>query len=291
VLAVGAQAAVKLDGTGSDLNGVFDGMSLLKDLNSGKKPKVGNNVLVIGGGNVAVDCARTALRLGAKDVTLVYRRTKAEMPAIAAEVKEAVDEGVKIVDSWGPKSLSGKAGKVTAAVFQKYTGTKKGVPTFDASTTKTIDCDTVILAIGQSVDLSLVSKKSAIKCDKGLIVADATGATADAAVYAAGDAVTGPATVIQAIAAGHKVAKAIAASFGTVIPEKYHNDELANLNNPTFQFHLREVTKEARVAETVLDAKDRANSFKEVNSGFSDKAACIKEARRCITCRCSSMGY
>jgi len=291
LLAVGAQSASKLDAEGANLNGVIEGMEMLKDINSGKKTKIGNKVIVIGGGNVAVDCARTALRLGAKEVSLVYRRSKAEMPAIAAEVVEAEDEGVKIVDTWGPKELTGKAGKITAAVFQKYTGTRKGAPTFDAATTKTIECDTVILAIGQSVDLSLVSKKSAVKAEKGLIaVKDCV--TDDPAVFAAGDAVSGPKTVIEAIAAGHAAARAIAASFGTVVPFKAKaGTTLANLAEPTFQFHLREITKEARVAETVLAAKDRAAGFKEVNTGFADKAACIKEARRCITCRCTSMGY
>ena len=294
VLAVGAQGSSRLGVEGEDLSGIYQGLDFLRELNSGKSPKLGKKVLVLGGGNVAIDCARACVRLGAQDVSIVYRRHKADMPAYPSEIKEAQEEGVVIHDGWGPKTIVAKAGKVSAVEFQKYTpkagADRTSAPAYDPRVTQKFDCDTLILAIGQTTDLGDLS----VKTNKNgtIAVTDKTQAASKAGIFAAGDAVSGPATVIEAIASGQRAATAVDAYLqGKEVVVETAKVRIAELADLDFQFHLREVTKENRVAETVLPAKGRAGNFKEVNLGLADKAACIKEARRCITCRCSSMAY
>lgn len=199
---------------GSDLNGVFHALDFLWDVNSGKKVDLGNNVVVVGGGNVAVDAARTALKLGANNVTILYRRSKEEMPAIPWEVKEAENEGVKIEFLVAPKRILGENGKVTAVECIRMllgepdeSGRRKPVP-IEGSEFKH-EANMVILAIGETADVSFLPKDIELNDDGTVWVNPITMETSIRGVFAGGDVATGPATVIEAIRAGKTAAESI----------------------------------------------------------------------------------
>ena len=184
-LAVGAQKSAKLGIPGEDLKGVMGGIDFLREVNLGNKPEIGRKVVVIGGGNVAIDVARTALRLGA-DVTVAYRRKEEDMPADPDEVSEAKREGVKFLFEHKPVEIIGKDGKAVKLVCE---GDECAV-----------DC--VIAAIGQKIDLGGLAEAIAVD-EKGRVIADpVTQQTSVADIFAGGDAVTGPKFAIDAIAAG-----------------------------------------------------------------------------------------
>ena len=189
-LAIGAQKAAPLGIPGEELKGVIGGIDFLKKVNLGKKPKLGKAVAVVGGGNVAIDVARTALRLGA-DVTVVYRRKESDMPADPDEVAEARAEGVKFIFEHKPVELVGKDGKVTALRCDKGD----------------IEANSVIAAIGQRVDWGKLDVGELQTDKKGLAVADAlTYQTAQKDIFVGGDVYTGPKFAIDAIAAGKEAA-------------------------------------------------------------------------------------
>ena len=189
-LAIGAQKAAPLGVPGEDLKGVFGGIDFLREVNLGKKVKVGKKVAVVGGGNVAMDVARTAIRLGA-DVTVVYRRKEENMPADPEEVAEAREEGVKFVFEHKPVEIVGKDGKVAALKCDKGE----------------IKVDTVIAAIGQRIDWGSLDVGELKTTEKGAAIADElTYQTAQPDIFVGGDCYTGPKFAIDAIAAGKEAA-------------------------------------------------------------------------------------
>ena len=190
-LAIGAQAGARLGVEGEDLKGVFSGVEFLHEIAEGKKVKIGKNVIVIGGGNVAMDVARCAKRLGADKVTVAYRRTEKDMKASPLEIKEAREDGVEFIFEHKPVRIIGKDGKVTAFEFDKGE----------------IPCDTVIAAIGQKVDLGAMKLGDAVINENGTVAAaELTYQTAQKDIFAVGDVQTGPRFVIDAIAAGREAA-------------------------------------------------------------------------------------
>ncbi len=213
-LSIGAHQSSKLNIPGETLSGVFPGVEFLRAINLGEKVKIGKRVAVIGGGNVAIDVARSALRLGSKRVDLYYRRSKKEMPAIPEEVEEAIREGVKIHLLVAPVQIVGKAGKVSGMECIRMQlaepdekGRRKPIP-IEGSQFK-VDADTIISAIGQRVDpkpLKGLEKNS----DGTIRVHPETGETNRKGIFAGGDMVTGPGWAIDAIAAGKRGAEAIA---------------------------------------------------------------------------------
>jgi NADPH-dependent glutamate synthase beta subunit-like oxidoreductase len=211
---VGAHRNQKLNIEGVDLKGVVHALEFLWNVNSGEKFEVGKNVAVIGGGNVAVDAARTILRCGTKDVTLLYRRSREEMPAIPWEVKEGENEGMKIEFLVSPKRILGDDGKVVAVECVRTrldepdeTGRRKAIP-IEGSEFKR-ETDMVILAIGETPDLDFLPKDIELNEDGTIWVDPLTMETSMQGVFAGGDAVTGPATVIEAIRAGKCAATSI----------------------------------------------------------------------------------
>jgi NADPH-dependent glutamate synthase beta subunit-like oxidoreductase/2,4-dienoyl-CoA reductase-like NADH-dependent reductase (Old Yellow Enzyme family) len=285
-VAAGAHKSVPLGVPGEDLNGVYHGTALLKEMSLGNKVKVGAKVAVIGGGNVAVDAARSALRAGAKEVAIVYRRSRDEMPAYPEEVAAAEGEGIKIQFLALPTKVIGKAGKVAGLECIK---TELGTP--DASGRRkpepvkgsefVIDVDTVIAAVGEVPDLSFLdTAKFALNGNKTLKVASPAFVTNVKGVFAGGDAVTGPATVIEAIAAGKKAAEAI---------DKYLRGESLDYQEPVPSIigiddvDLERFKKRDRQEMPQLPATERAKSFGEVELGFSELAA-LFEADRCFQC-------
>lgn len=188
-VAVGAQKAAALGIPGEEL--AFGGVDFLHEVAEGKKPALGKKVVVVGGGNVAIDVARTAIKLGVKDVTIVYRRTEKDMKADALEVKEAREDGVKFLFEHKPVEIVSKDGKVTA--FKCECGDVK--------------CDTVIAAIGQKIDLGGIAAEGLALTEKGTVIAkELTYQTNVPDIFAGGDVQTGPKFVIDAIAAGREAA-------------------------------------------------------------------------------------
>jgi NADPH-dependent glutamate synthase beta subunit-like oxidoreductase/CO/xanthine dehydrogenase FAD-binding subunit len=210
-LASGAWGERSLDLDKKEL--LTPGIEFLSSIELGKKPAVGKNVLVIGGGNVAVDVAVTARRLGAAKVTMVCLESREEMPAFEEEISEALHEGVTFLTSFGPDRIIEKKGKVAGlevvSCKSVFDATGRFNPAFDPSVKKTIDADQIILAIGQSTDLAYT--RDEVDTLRGLIVIDEkTQATNLEGVYAGGDIVSGPLSVIHAVAAGRKTAYVIA---------------------------------------------------------------------------------
>jgi NADPH-dependent glutamate synthase beta subunit-like oxidoreductase len=206
---------------GGDLKGVIQAVDFLWEVNSGGNVEVGKKVAVIGGGNVAIDAAKTAHKLEAGEVTILYRRSKEEMPAIPWETKEAEDEGVKIELLVAPKKIIGTNGQVSAIECVRMelgepdeSGRKKPIPIEGSEFTR--ETDMVILATGETPDLDFLPKETEMNDDGTLWVNPLTMETSLKGVFAGGDAVTGPATVIEAIRAGKCAAKSIENSLRSI---------------------------------------------------------------------------
>ena len=213
-IGAGAHKSRKLKIEGENLEGVVHALEFLWNANLGKIKTIGENVVVIGGGNVAVDAARTALELEAKEVTILYRRSKEEMPANPWEVKEAEEAGVKIEFLVAPKKILAKNGKVSAIECVRMelgepdeTGRRKPIPVEDSEFKR--EADMVILAIGETPDIGFLPKEIELNENGTVWVNPVTMETSLKGVFAGGDVVSGPATVIEAIAAGKRAAESI----------------------------------------------------------------------------------
>jgi 2-oxoacid:acceptor oxidoreductase gamma subunit (pyruvate/2-ketoisovalerate family) len=285
-IASGAHRAQAMGIPGEDAKGVVSGVSFLRDIRLGKKIKVGFKTVVIGGGNVAVDAARSALRLGAKEVVILYRRSREEMPAGKEEIAACEAEDIKIEFLVGPVEIlvkNGKASGIKCVRMKLGRKDKSGRrnPTPVPGSEFIVDADMVIPAVGQFPDTAFASGDKNLKiAANGTLVVDAKNLVATKEyVYAGGDVVTGPATVVEAIAAGKKAAVAIdAAISGQPLPETTQAEviEYQDLNTDYF-------TKEPRQAEPELPAGKRISSFKEVNTGLKESAV-MHEAGRCFHC-------
>jgi 2-oxoacid:acceptor oxidoreductase delta subunit (pyruvate/2-ketoisovalerate family) len=203
-LAPGAHKSRTLGIDGERVKGVLSGLAFLKDVALGKKTGIGKRVLVVGGGNTAVDAARSAIRLGS-DVTILYRRSRAEMPAFPEEIKAAEDEGVKIEILTAPVEVLDTAGRVAGAVIARMElgapdESGRRSPRLIAGSEEEIDCTTLITAIGEDIDLSLVP--SALHVDRGALRTEETGRTEWHNVFAGGDFTLTPRTVVDALASG-----------------------------------------------------------------------------------------
>lgn len=210
-LAIGAQKSAKLNIPGEELEGVFGGVEFLREVNLGNKPAIGKRCAVIGGGNVAMDVCRSAVRLGAEETYIIYRRSQDEMPADPEEVKEAMEEGVKFRFLNAPVDIIGRDGKVSALKVEAMElgepdekGRRRPIGT---GKFETIELDSVIGAIGQTVDWGGLDVGRLVTTKKGTAEADAlTYQTAQPDIFVGGDCYTGPSFAINAIAAGKEAA-------------------------------------------------------------------------------------
>jgi NADH-quinone oxidoreductase subunit F len=283
---VGAPLGSKLGIPGENMPGVADGVEFLREYNLSGTAKVGRNVAVIGGGNVAVDVARTALRLGAKSVTLVYRRTRDEMPAYKEEVEEALREGVKIEFLVAPTEIAAENGLVTGLRC-----TRMELGEFDRSGRRRpkervgdefeIEADQVIGAIGQSLPSEEIVDGTGLKIGRShfLDAHPVTGQTSVEWIFAGGDAVTGPSSVIGAIAAGERAAVGMdqyltGASHAFWRTEKTVDTSFDPDADPVMY---------ARPALRMIPVSQRKRNFKEVELPLSATAA-LREAKRCLRC-------
>jgi NADPH-dependent glutamate synthase beta subunit-like oxidoreductase/2,4-dienoyl-CoA reductase-like NADH-dependent reductase (Old Yellow Enzyme family) len=297
-VAAGSQNSAKLNVPGEDASGVLQALSFLKDVNSGKKVAIGKNVVVIGGGSVAMDVATCAQRLGAGSVTVTCLEcSHDEMPAQNDEIDQALEEGIKLEMSWGPKQIIVSGGKVKGVELKActtcYDKNHKFAPAYDEKKIKKIDADMVITAIGQRVDLSFMEGSKVKATKRGTIDTEARSlATNVAGIFAGGDVARGQGTMIEAMADAKKAAVAIDCYLrGVELPPPPPEPIIADVTEPAFVFHLREYTKEPRCKAEATPAAKRKSNFTEVNLGFKDEKVCVEEARRCLTCRCSAVRY
>jgi len=249
-------------------------------------------VLVVGGGNTAIDAARTALRLGAADVTLLYRRTREEMPANDIEIAEAEEEGLIFEYLSAPVSIAEQNGRLEVECIRMKlgepdeSGRRRPVPVEGSSYKK--EADILIAAIGQSAELGFLRSRDLITL-KDTVKADTeTGTTKDNFIFAAGDCVTGPATVIEAIAGGRRAALSIDHYLRTgeragAPPVEFNISKGSLEDMPEEYFELYE--KAPRVLMPALEPEDRKTGFSEIEKGLSESQA-LSEASRCLECGC-----
>jgi len=290
-ISAGAHVSRKLGIEGEAKKGVNYGVEFLRQVGNAKeKPKVKENVVVIGGGNVAVDVARTALRLGAKKVELVSLEQRKEMPAYEDEIEATLGEGIVIRNGWGPKQILGN-GSVTGIELKKcvsvFDKNGKFSPSYNENKTLTIDTDQVIVAIGQMVDGEL-TKHIGVTIERGCFKANpVTLETSVKGVFAGGDNASGPASVIDAVAAGKRAAESIGRYLNG---EEMLSDRFEHTLKPVPENLLpstKNIDKKARAKAIELAVDKRTNNFNEIEAAFSIDEA-IAEAERCLNCaQCS----
>ena len=281
-VATGAHKSSTLRIPGEDKEGVIDALAFLRDAALGEIRSISGRVAVIGGGNAAIDAARTALRLGAQSVAIFYRRTREEMPAIADEVEDAIAEGIDLRELVAPMSVEGDSRVTGIRCVEMELGdadeSGRRRPVSKPGSELVIDCEHVVVAIGQGPDLDFITRDGQLVVSDGRLDADpVTQRVGDEALFAGGDVVTGPATIIEAIAAGQRAAQAIdifLGGDGELPPDrgfapKVKPDESA--------------ADVARHAVGVMSPSERAKSFAEAVDGYSIETAC-KEAWRCLRC-------
>ncbi len=289
-IAVGAQLDKKLGLEGEDLPGIIPGLQALRAINSDKEVNMGEKTLIIGGGNVAIDVARTAVRMGT-EVTLCYRREEQDMPAYEEEINHCREEGVEYHFLVSPEKLIVEGGKVVGAVFRKNVmgeftkwGRRKPVPTDE---TIEIRADSVIVAIGQDLDDTFAKDfQGEILSESHLVIAGDGLSTSDPKIFAGGDAVLGPASVIEAIGHGRKAARSI----DQMLSGK---DRFLELEEQNFKdYGMQEpqnLEAMQRQTSSELDPEERACGFKEVVLCLDDECA-KKESFRCLRCDLSAEG-
>jgi heterodisulfide reductase subunit A-like polyferredoxin len=284
---VGTQTSRRLGIEGEDKTGVNYGVEFLRQVGSPDNPsRVKNRVIVIGGGNVAVDVARTALRLGAKSVTMVCLEQPEEMPALPEEVKATLEEGIAIHNGWGPKCILGN-GSVEAIEFKACTRVydKDGrfSPLYDETKITTIETDQIIVAIGQALDRGF-GESTRAATERGTFKADTvTLETSLKGVFAGGDDVSGPASVIQAVAAGKRGAESIARYLKNEDLRVSRFEDIVRPVPEELLPTLADKEKKPRALPANLSAEQRVNNFIEVESGLDEEAA-LRESERCLNC-------
>ncbi len=291
-LSVGAHRGLNLGVEGENLPGVLSGVEFLKAAALDRAECPGDRVAVIGGGNVAVDAARTALRLGSRDVTILYRRTRAEMPAYEEEIEEALEEGIKIEFLAAPARFLQTGGRLSGAEVIRMelgepdsSGRRRPVPVTDSEFV--LPVDGVLSAIGQSPDLDFLGSNSNLEIGRGERVAvdPVSGQTSVPWIFAGGDVVTGPATVVEAIAAGKTAAESIRRFLD--------GQDLAEGRERLFDIASVDRTglkRQHRRRPPVADPEERRRGFAEVVGVFDEDTA-RQEASRCLACGICSECY
>ncbi|MEG1254225.1 FAD-dependent oxidoreductase [Clostridium sp.] len=288
-LAIGAQTGRKLGLEGEDAEGVVTGVDFLRDVNLGNDIKLEGNVVVIGGGNVAIDVARTATRVGASKVEMFCLENRKEMPALEEEIEEAMGEDIGINNSWGPKRILQENGRVVGIEFKKclsvFDKSGKFNPTFDEKETKIVKTNNVLISVGQGMDWGNLLENSKIELNPNkTIKADSfTLQTGESDVFAGGDALTGPKFAIDAIALGKE---------GAISIHRYvHPGQSLILGRDRKEYHaldkgnltLESYDRMPRQRALPVDGKKSRETFKDLRSTFTEEQM-KKEAERCLGC-------
>jgi NADPH-dependent glutamate synthase beta subunit-like oxidoreductase/CO/xanthine dehydrogenase FAD-binding subunit len=285
-LACGVQKQSTMGIEGEEL--LLSGLEFLSKARLGTA-EVPPKVLVIGGGNVAVDVATVALRLGANEVHVASLESLEEMPAFRSEVDVAVAEGVNLLPSWGPGRIIEANGKVAGMELVQCTSVydDKGIfsPAFDHNVKKIVYADEIILAIGQKSDLSFIGPEFPLNTDRGLILIDPeTHATNMPGIFAGGDITTGSASVIRAMAAGRKAADSIDDNLR--VAYKKPKELNSKPDNITLKFNTSCLQKTSRVKNPEVPISERMKNIKIEDIGSLDYSSVFTEANRCFNCGC-----
>lgn len=286
-IAIGAHKGRKMNIPGEDMDGIMDGVTFLRNVNLDIEQKVGKNVTVIGAGNVAMDSARTALRLGAEKVTVIYRRSRYEMPAEEEEIIEAMEEGIKFECLTAPIEVTSKSGKLTGLKCIKMElgdadsgGRRRPVPKDGSEFI--LKTDMTLLAISQAPDLAFLNNSDIKQTNWGTIVTEpGTHQTSNKKVFSGGDCVLGPATAIEAIGAGQKAAVEIDILLGGKGELPVNSDPLVAKEKNIYL--ESEDGDQFRPVMPHMAVKKRITCFDEVKLGYN-KDETVQESRRCLRC-------
>lgn len=272
-LAVGAHIGKRTNIPACESAKILDAASVLRSMEGEEKPMLGRRVIVYGGGNTAIDVARTAKRLGADEAIIVYRRTREKMPAHDFEVEEALEEGVMMKWLSTIKSMDG-----TAITVEKMELDDEGRPV-STGEFETLEADSLILALGQDVDLSLLEGVPGLEIKNGVVVVGKNMMTGHAGIFAGGDMVPSDRTVTVAIGHGKKAARHINAWLNDSEYVKPPKNELATFDKLNSWYY----TDAPKTVRPTLDIIRRQSTFEEVVSGLDENTA-LFEARRCLSC-------
>jgi heterodisulfide reductase subunit A-like polyferredoxin len=290
-MAIGLHGGRRLGVENEDAAGVLQGVDFLRDAALGKPVEIGRDVIVVGGGNVAIDAALTAKRKGAENVTLICLEKREEMPAWEHEIEEALEGDIEIVNSFGPKSFFiDKGNKVSGIEFKTCTavfdGNGRFAPSYDEDACRPFFGDTIILAIGQSTDTTGIKEMGVSLSAPGGLTADpVTLQTPVEWVFAGGDAFYGPKSVVDAVACGKEAAESIC--------RYIDGQDLRQGRDKAWEFVKPDTSLEAKKARTparCLDPAARECNFLEVSYGYN-QAEAQKEAERCVKCGICSECY
>ena len=288
-IAIGAQSGRKIGIEGENAEGVLAGVDFLRKVNLGEDVKLKGNVVVIGGGNVAIDVARTAERVGSEKVDIFCLEARDEMPALNEEIEETLAEGVNINNSWGPKGIVTENGKVTGVEFKKcisvFDENKRFNPSYDENDVLFVKADTVLLSVGQAIDLGNLISDSNIEVNpNNTIKADPfTYQTGEPDVFAGGDSFTGPRFAIDAIAAGKE---------GAISIHRFVNDgqsliigrdrkEYRSLDKENIELKGYDTLPRQKASHG--DGKESKNTFKDLRGTFTEEQM-KRETERCLSC-------
>ena len=289
-LGTGLHLSRRLNVEAEDLPGVLKGVDFLRDVALNHPVSVGKRVIVVGGGNVAIDVALSALRKGAEDVSLVCLEKRDEMPAWDYEIEEAIEEGIHIHNSLGPKRFIAEDGRLAGIEFKRCTAvfddTGAFRPQYDETDVTTLKSETVIVAIGQAADLGFAQREGIVASPKGGLEADPlTLETPLKGVFAGGDVFYGPRSVVEAVECGKEAAESI---------HRYLNGrDLRTDREKDWSYEKPEIKDETfipRIPMAQRSLKERRGNFEEIALGFTEEEA-RKEAERCLKCGICSECY
>jgi len=286
IVAVGTPISKELSVEGSDFEGIHQGLEFLRSAKERREPGLSGKVVVIGGGNVAIDAAMTALRLGGEDVSLVCLESRDEMPAHHWEIEQAESEGIRIHNSWGPLRFQSASGRVSGVDLKKcsrvFDDQGRFNPEYDCSVTHHLPANHVVITIGQDVDGSLFESAPGLKKGPGgVLKVDQNFVTSLDGVFAAGDAVRGPSSVVETIADGRKLADSVDNYLGGngvphIVPD------ISEVLDPKLDGDARAVTR-SRQRGKVADPLFRTSGFELLEKTLNPEMAKM-EAERCLAC-------
>lgn len=288
-IAIGAQSGRKLGIEGEDANGVISGVDFVRNVNLGENTDIKGSVIVIGGGNVAIDVARNATRVGASSIDMFCLESREQMPALDEEVEEAISEGININNSWGPKRIVTKDGKVVGVEFRKcisvFDDNGRFNPTYDEKELKVVEADNVLISVGQSIHWGNLLDDSKVKLNpNNTVKADhLTYQTGESDVFVGGDAFTGPRFAIDAIAAGKQ---------GAISIHRYvQPGQSLTIGRSKREYHALDKTdldlqgydRLPRQCSAHVDPDKSKNTFKDLRETFTEDQI-KKETERCLSC-------
>ena len=288
-IASGAHQSIMLPIEGSDLDGILPGVDILREAGLGEDIEIGKKIVVVGGGNVAMDVARTVWRLGAEDIHVVCLESRDEMPAHSWEIEDAVEEGIKVHPGCGPMRFEGSDGSVEQLRVKKcervFDAEGNFNPCYDEDDNMVLEADNVIMAIGQSAKTDFISEEKVNKTRGNKIQVDPiTLQTQKDNIFAGGDVAGQPLLAVEAMAHGRKAAVSIDRYLKG--EDLYKNRDREGAFETWLETEIDEdEPKRERVDMRMIPTAERKGNFKEVELGFSEEEA-LEEAERCLTCEC-----